>query len=564
MILPQDAPDHGAACQQPGPDQTSSASRPTLRFTTISVAEARALLERIHPAARLRPEAVAAYAQAMREGSWVVNGVPITLSRAGRLLDGVQRLSACIESSVPLAGFLAEGVDDSAFHTIDQHRHRTFAALLKQRGFFHHHLLAALALRLARHEEGLMGQSAMPCISWVRLWHILSHSTELQDALSESLARCACPLPEPVRSMAIFMGRQVNPAMLERLLDVLEQPEHYPATEPGIALLDEIQRAEEVQESPDRITRLAAVTIKAMNAMLRGEAPRRLHWLQRRLGDKPAEPFPALEGYTGLRALAPGPVAPPPAEENFSCRTETIDPAAAGCYLVAGHAARQPIASLVEALSGDIARGRWMANAQPICFTRDGYLADGQHRLLAVIAAGRSIEVPVIRGLPDAAFASYDMQPRRAAAADDPEGDFGDQPLAIAMANLFWRHERKATRPARHKRASAAEIREILTQHPRLIELRGFARRMVDFGRSSVMGYGAYVIERDDPHLAPGFLQALTTGADLPPGHPALSTRTALQRLRRDRAGQDEQLATLLAGWRRYKALPQSNPPRAR
>jgi hypothetical protein len=561
MNLPEGAPRNGTACPQPYPGPSSAAPAITIRFATLSVEEARALLTRMHPAARLRPEAVAAYAQAMREDSWVVNGVPVTLSREGQLLDGVQRLAASIEADIPLPGFLAENVDDSAFHTIDQHRHRSFAALLKQRGFAHHHLLAALALRLARYEEGLMGQQTMPAISWVRLWHILSSTTPLQDALAESLALPDCPLPEPVRSMAIFMGRQVNPAMLERLLDVLRQPEHYPANEPAIALLDEIQRSEEVAESPDRVTRLAAVTILAMNAMLRGETPRHLLWLQRKRGERPADPFPRLESYPGLRSLAPGPVAPPATGESFTCQIETINPTVAACYL-AGHAARQPIASLVEALSGDIARGRWIANAQPICFTRDGYLANGQHRLLAVIAAGRAIEAPVIRGLPDAACASYDIQPRRAAAAEDPDSDFGDQPLAIAMANLLWRHERKAGVPTRHKRASAAEIREILTQHPRLIELRGFARRMVDFGRSSVMGYGAYVIERDDPRLAPGFLQALTTGADLPPGHPALTTRTTLQRLRRDRAGQDEQLAALLSGWRRYKALPQ--PPRAR
>ncbi|MCG7364397.1 hypothetical protein MHZ93_24395 [Roseomonas sp. ACRSG] len=562
MTLPEGAPRAGAVYQQPHQDPPGPLPPITLRFATFSAAEARDLLSRMHPAARLRPDAVAAYAQAMREGSWVVNGMPVTLSSDGQLLDGAQRLAASIEADIPLAGFVAENVDESAFHTIDQHRHRSFAALLKQRSFAHHHLLAALVLRLARYEEGLMGEPAMPAISWVRLWHILSTTTPLQEALAESLALAESPLPEPVRSMAIFMGRQVDPAMLERLLDALQRPEHYPVNEPAVALLDEIQRSEEVTESPDRITRLAAVTILAMNAMLRGETPRRLLWLRRARGERQADPFPRLEGYPGLRSLAPGPVAPPATEESFTWQIETIDPTLAGRYLTTGHAARQPIASLVEALSGDIARGRWLPNAQPICFTRDGYLANGQHRLLAVIAAGRAIEVPVIRGLPDAACASYDIQPRRAAAAEDPDRDFGDQPLAIAMANLLWRHERKAGIPTRHKRASAAEIREILTQHPRLIELRGFARRMVDFGRSSVMGYGAYVIERDDPRLASGFLQALTTGADLPPGHPALTTRTTLQRLRRERAGQDEQLAALLAGWRRYKAQP--TPPRAR
>jgi hypothetical protein len=535
--------------------------RLTLRFTTLFPAEAKAMLGAMHPAARPRPDAIASYVRAMRTGAWVLNGIPVSMSRGGLLLDGVQRLSACVEADLPLPGFLAENVDDQTFHTIDQHRHRSFAGLLKQRGFPHHHLLAPLTLRLARYDEGLLDQPGVPmATTWVSLWRILRSTTAIQDALACSLARAASPLPEPVRSIAVFMGRQVDPALPARLLEVLEHPEHAPRHEPGIALLDEIQRGEAEGDTQERLIRLAAVTIKAMNAMLRGETPRLLTWLRHGTGTRPAEPFPRLEGYAGLEALLQGLTPPAAQESELRCQIETIDPAAATRYLATCHGGRQPIASLVEALTGDIARGRWMANAQPICFTRDGLLADGQHRLLAVVAAGRAIEVPVIRGLPEDACASYDTQPRRAAAADDPGSEFGDQPLAIAMANLFWRHERRAAAPTRHKRAGAAEIREILTQHPRLFELRSFARRMVDFGRSSVMGYGAYVIERDDPHLAPAFLQALATGADLPTGHPALATRSTLQRLRRERATQDEQLATLLAGWRRFKAQPV--PPR--
>jgi hypothetical protein len=135
---------------------------------------------------------------------------------------------------------------------------------------------------------------------------------------------------------------------------------------------------------------------------------------------------------------------------------------------------------------------------------------------------------------------------------------FGDHALATAMANLLWRFERR-TPEVQNKRASPGEIRDILAQHPRLIELRGFARRMVEYGRSSVMGYGAFVIERDDPRRAPAFLKALSTGADLPSGHPILTLRSTLQRLRREGASQAEQLSALLAGWRRYKQHPRSS-----
>jgi hypothetical protein len=143
-------------------------------------------------------------------------------------------------------------------------------------------------------------------------------------------------------------------------------------------------------------------------------------------------------------------------------------------------------------------------------------------------------------------------KPEHGGSADTKKRSFGDQALATAMANLLWRFERR-TSDMRGKRATADEVQAILQEFPRLIGLRSYARKMVEFGRSSVMGYGAFVIERDDPQLAPDFLQALLTGANLPPGHPILALRSTLQRLRRENASQAEQLNALLAGWRRYK-----------
>ena len=123
------------------------------------------------------------------------------------------------------------------------------------------------------------------------------------------------------------------------------------------------------------------------------------------------------------------------------------------------------------------------------------------------------------------------------------------------MANLLWRRE---LRPpgARHTEATASEIKAIVADHPRLLELRSFGRKMVDHGRASVMGYGAYAIERSDPQRGPEFLRALESGADLPAGHPILMLRRQLQRLRRDKAPQEDQLAALLGGWERFRNRP--------
>jgi hypothetical protein len=209
---------------------------------------------------------------------------------------------------------------------------------------------------------------------------------------------------------------------------------------------------------------------------------------------------------------------------------EVIDPSRATRYLSHNIGNRHVSRAHVESIARDIAHGRWMFNAQPICFARDGRLLNGQHRLQAVILADREIEVQVVRGLNEAAYATYDNHAKRRADLGDRLDSFGDHALAHAMANLLWQHERK-TRSMRSAKATTAEIQQIIAQHPRLLMLRSFARK-----------------------LAPIFLAALETGSDQRPGHPVLALRGALQKLRATKASQSEQLALLLAGWERFKA----------
>jgi hypothetical protein len=54
---------------------------------------------------------------------------------------------------------------------------------------------------------------------------------------------------------------------------------------------------------------------------------------------------------------------------------------------------------IAEKYAVDMAAGNWKENPQPIIFRDDGVLADGQHRLFAVIESGCSIPFFVMRGL---------------------------------------------------------------------------------------------------------------------------------------------------------------------
>lgn len=527
------------------------------RLATLTPDDSAALLVRARPGHRILPVAVRGYADAMRAGRWILNGVPVILSRGGHLLDGLQRLTACVEAGAPFPTFVAENVADDVLHTLDQQRRRSFAGVLEARGIRHAHAVQAALVKLLHYEDGTIGRGGQ-VPSWARMDRALAANPDLEAAVADSLRAGGAILAEPVRTPLLFMGRRADSAAIERLLQVLADPDRYPVTEPAVLLRHEIDRGREDRAARPSPTRLLALAILALNAMRLAQPLRRLSWVEGGPG-RPGDPFPRLEGYAGLGDIEPAPALPPlpeptaaQAAQAAECRIETIDPARAEAYLRHNARNRRVVRAHVAAIARDIAAGRWMLNAQPICFARDGTLLNGQHRLLAVILADGVIEVPVVRNLPPEAFSTYDLNAKRSPEFGPELDSFGDRALVAAMANLLWRSELRPQGAAQAK-ATASEIRGIVASHPRLLELRGFARKMVDHGRASVMGYGAYVIERADPRLGKEFLQALATGAGLPPGHPVLALRRQLQRMRRDEASAEQQLAALLAGWERFR-----------
>lgn len=91
----------------------------------------------------LRKDYVAELASTMRRGEWSLNGETIKFAKNGRLLDGQHRLSAIIESRVPIDIMVVRNVDDGAFATIDMNRKRTAADALAIAGYPNEKLVAA-------------------------------------------------------------------------------------------------------------------------------------------------------------------------------------------------------------------------------------------------------------------------------------------------------------------------------------------------------------------------------------------------------------------------------------
>jgi hypothetical protein len=81
-------------------------------------------------------------------------------------------------------------------------------------------------------------------------------------------------------------------------------------------------------------------------------------------------------------------------------KLESITPKKAEHYLNRNTSNRKLREGVVERYASDMAGGRWTKCAAPIVFYEDGEIADGQHRLFAIIESGKSQKFFVMRDLP--------------------------------------------------------------------------------------------------------------------------------------------------------------------
>lgn len=93
---------------------------------------------------------------------------------------------------------------------------------------------------------------------------------------------------------------------------------------------------------------------------------------------------------------------------------ETVGPEKAKEYLATmPKYQRPPIPLSVKKMTRDMKDGKWLATHQGIAFNKSGELFDGQHRMLAVVASGCSIEIVVFRDVSEDAWHATDIGRKR-------------------------------------------------------------------------------------------------------------------------------------------------------
>lgn len=129
--------------------------------------------------------------------------------------------------------------------------------------------------------------------------------------------------------------------------------------------------------------------------------------------------------------------------EKITAKVETITPEIAKTMLGENVNNRRISRDNVNLFAREIRNGEWRFNGEAIKFGKDGRLLDGQHRLLAVIAADKPLTTLVIRGLEDETQQTMDSGKTRTlgdvlAASRAFRSQSGDMLTSSMFASLWW------------------------------------------------------------------------------------------------------------------------------
>lgn len=112
-------------------------------FCTVTPEMAAILLRRNEHNRSLVASGVREWCEALRRGEWAVNGEAIIISDAGELNDGQHRLTAVIETGIPMQTLIVFGVSRDSRLSIDLGKKRTAAHVLGMDGISNGAMLAA-------------------------------------------------------------------------------------------------------------------------------------------------------------------------------------------------------------------------------------------------------------------------------------------------------------------------------------------------------------------------------------------------------------------------------------
>jgi hypothetical protein len=214
---------------------------------------------------------------------------------------------------------------------------------------------------------------------------------------------------------------------------------------------------------------------------------------------------------------------------------QLITPEKASQLLLINTSNRHLTRSNVDFFAKELKDGRWKLTHQGIAITESGKLADGQHRLTAVVETGIAAPMLVTTGLEDDAFAVLDSGRSRMASdvLSIEGGKYSHISAAAVRLLILYENSPNIVWVGKNaKIANAAILARFLQDAQTWERISGFvslqsSARILLPGPFACM---AFMAEKKGVDFA--VLQQLAfdlrNGANLPPGDPALAYRNKL------------------------------------
>jgi hypothetical protein len=208
-----------------------------------------------------------------------------------------------------------------------------------------------------------------------------------------------------------------------------------------------------------------------------------------------------------------------------------VTPALATSWLETMAANRRLNTTHVERLAEDIRRGDWRQTFDPIRFNKKSELVDGQHRLSAIVASGKTLPLYIARNLDARAMAVIDTgRARSVADAMQINGVPHARKLAAAAKALYYYDLGKmaSSGPA----VSYAQLQRTIKAHPFL------ADAVEQVVQSSVIQPHAQlamvycVAHEKHAKKAEEWIDAVQEGENIGRGNPAFELRKRLLSMR--------------------------------
>lgn len=208
----------------------------------------------------------------------------------------------------------------------------------------------------------------------------------------------------------------------------------------------------------------------------------------------------------------------------------------------------------------DIEAGRWQLNGESIVIDRLGVLADGQHRLQAIIEADQAVDCIVVFGVEPESFETIDSGDKRQASDALHIQGYTNTNVLSGAGRLKLQYDRRqltVDRRISHNYPSNSDVIATIEANPGLAtstDITCSTTRLRALMSAAVAAWLHYEFSRRLPRQCDEFFAALSTGVGLDERNAAWKLR---ERLIQNRAVGSkltpvEQANMVITAWNRY------------